>query len=537
MPWRSGAKLSRRWQWVVGAIVSILVLAVLLSFLVDEPLRRYIEREVNGRLDGYTASIHRLDFHLLGFSWDLEDVVLVQDANPDPPVLRIKELSASVQWWALLFGRVVANFEFDEPVVYINREHLARESEDDVPVQARGWQDALQAVYPLKINEVRFTNGAFTYVEEGQTRPLALTKINAVAHDIRNVQSKAGVYPSPLHFDAVVFDNGRAVIDGHADFLAAPHAGVKGRVDVSTIDLDYFSPVLARYNLVVRKGVLTGGGEIEYAPDVKVVDLEQVTVDGLQAEYIYRKRTAEVAKDAAKKTAQAAKEVSNAPGVHLKAREVRVSGSNFGFVNKDASPEYRVFLAGADISLKNFSNQRTEGAAVATLKGRFMGTGDTAVKAVLRPEVKGPDFDLDARIENTDMKGMNDLLRAHGKLDVVSGVFSVFTEIDVKNGRVDGYVKPIFRDLDVFDRTQDEDKKFGQKLKERAADVAAKIFKNRKRDEVATVADISGPLENPKASTFQVIINLVRNAFVKAIVPGFEGTARATRSVRSAAAR
>jgi hypothetical protein len=532
VPWRAGAGLSRRWQWVLGVIVSIFVLAVLVSFLVDEPLRRYIEREVNARLDGYTASIHRLDFHLIGFSWDLEDVVLSQDANPDPPVLKIKELSASVQWWALLHGRVVADFQFDEPVVYINREHLAREAEDDVPVQARGWQDALQAVYPLKINELRFKNGAFTYVEEGQTRPLALTKINAVAQDIRNVQSKQGVYPSPLHFEAVVFDNGRAVIDGHADFLAEPHAGVKGRVDLTKIDLDYFTPVLARYNLVVRKGVLSGGGEIEYAPGVKVVDLEQVSVDGLQAEYIYRKRTAEVAKDAAKKTAQAAKDVSNAPGVHLKARDVRVSGSTFGFVNKDARPEYRVLLAGADIALRNFSNQRTEGQAVATLKGRFMGSGDTAVKLVLRPEVKGPDFDLDARIENTDMKTMNDLLRAHGKIDVVSGVFSVFTEIGVKNGRVSGYVKPLFRDLDVFDRAQDEDKKFGQKLKERAVDVAAKIFKNRKRDEVATVADISGPLEDPKANTLQVIINLVRNAFVKAILPGFERSARAARSGR-----
>jgi hypothetical protein len=532
MPWRAGARLGRRWQWVLGVLVSILVLAVLLSFLVDEPLRRYIEREVNGRLDGYTASIHRLDFHLIGFSWDLEDVVLVQDANPDPAVLRIKELSASVQWRALIFGRVVADFEFDEPVIYINREHLARESEDEVPVQARGWQDALQAVYPLKINEVRVNKGAFTYVEEGQTRPLALTQINAVAQDIRNVETKTGVYPSPLHLDAVVFDGGRAVIDGHADFMAEPHAGVKGRADLTKIDLDYFTPVLARYNLVVRKGVLSGGGDIEYAPGVKVVDLEQVSVEGLQAEYIYRKRTAEVAKGVAKKTAQAAKEVSNDPEVLLKAREVRVSGSTFGFVNKDARPEYRVFLAGADISLRNFSNQRTEGEAVATLKGRFMGSGDTAVKATLRPEVKGPDFDIDARIENTDMKAMNDLLRAHGKLDVESGVFSFFTEISVKNGRVKGYVKPLFRDLNVYDRAQDEDKKLGQKLKERAVDVAAKIFKNRKRDEVATVTDISGPVEDPKASTLQVIINLVKNAFVKAILPGFEGSARTARADR-----
>ncbi|HUF91984.1 MAG TPA: hypothetical protein VMR23_06385, partial [Candidatus Limnocylindria bacterium] len=89
--WWAGVRVGRRWQWAAGVAVSIVVVVVLLSFLVDEPLRRYIEREVNARLDGYTASIHRLDFHPIGFSWDLEEVVLVQDANPDPPVLRIKE--------------------------------------------------------------------------------------------------------------------------------------------------------------------------------------------------------------------------------------------------------------------------------------------------------------------------------------------------------------------------------------------------------------------------------------------------------------
>jgi len=39
---------------------------------------------------------------------------------------------------------------------------------------------------------------------------------------------------------------------------------------------------------------------------------------------------------------------------------------------------------------------------------------------------------------------------------------------------------------------------------------------------VATVADISGPLDNPKASTLQVIGRLIENAFFRAILPGFQ---------------
>jgi hypothetical protein len=39
---------------------------------------------------------------------------------------------------------------------------------------------------------------------------------------------------------------------------------------------------------------------------------------------------------------------------------------------------------------------------------------------------------------------------------------------------------------------------------------------------VATKADISSPLENPQASTWQVLVNLIQNATLQAILPGFE---------------
>jgi hypothetical protein len=48
------------------------------------------------------------------------------------------------------------------------------------------------------------------------------------------------------------------------------------------------------------------------------------------------------------------------------------------------------------------------------------------------------------------------------------------------------------------------------------------ILENFLRDEVATKADIAGPLDNPQASTWQVVVTLIQNAFFKAILPGFE---------------
>jgi uncharacterized protein DUF748 len=519
-----------RWyRWSTGVAVAIAILLVITAFFLDEPLRRLVERQMNERLKGYTATVGRLNFHPIGFAIDLRDVVLVQDANPDPPIMQIERLSANVQWSALIRARLVADFELVRPTLYINRNHLEAEQKDDVPVKDHGWQDALQAIYPLKINNFEVRHGDVTYVEEGRTRPLRISKITAIAHDIRNVRSDPGDYPSPLRAEALVFDRGRLVVDGHADFLAEPHVGVKGNLEVAEIALDYFRPLLERQNIVVTRGTFSGRGLVEYAPHFKKVELQELRVDGLHADYLYHKPTAAVAKEAVKATAQAAKEVSNDPGVVLHAREMTMTNATVGFVNKDATPSYRVFLTSTNLTIENFSNQKSEGYGHARLTGRFMGSGQTLVDLALRAENNGPDFDLNAKIENTDLRTMNDLLRAHAKVDVGSGVFSVFSEISVKNGRVRGYVKPLFKDLDVYDKEQDEDKPLGKKLKEKAADAVAKVFKNRPRDEVATIARIEGPLENPKASTWDVLANLIRNAFFRAILPGFERRVRAGR--------
>lgn len=511
-----------RWKWLIGIVATLVFLALALAFLVDEPLRRQTERQMNAHLKGYTATIGRLNFHPFGFGIDFHDVVLVQTAHPDPPVLRLHQLSASVQWSALVHRRVVANFLIDTPEIYLDRRHVEAEAKDPTPVKEHGWQEALQAMYPLKINEFRIRNGSLTYADSGQAQPLRLSKIEAVVRNIRNVKSDPDDFPSPLTLQAAVFDSGRLSLDGAADFLRVPYAGVKGKAELAGIPLDYAKPIAARYGLALTAGVFSGNGYLEVTPNVTIVDLEEMRVDGLKADYAYRPRTAAPVKEAAKKTAEAAVDKSNAPDAVLRARRVIVKDAAVGFVNENARPTYRVSLTHTDLTIENFSNQKSDGLGKVRLTGRFMDSGPLLVQAAFRPETKGPDFDVDSRIENVDLRTMNDLLRAHAKFDVASGVFSVYSEMHVKNGRIEGYVKPLFHDLVVYDSTQDSDKSLGQKMKERVVDVVGKVLKNRQLDQVATVVPISGAVENPNAQTLETVLGLVQNAFIKAILPGFE---------------
>jgi Domain of Unknown Function (DUF748) len=284
-----------------------------------------------------------------------------------------------------------------------------------------------------------------------------------------------------------------------------------------------FQAVASRHHVALKHGVLSAAGTVEYAPGTKVVHLRQATVERLQADYLHTAQTAVVEQRRVEQVQQAAREVSNAPGLLLRVDQLRLTHGTLGFVNRAARPDYRLFLDDAEVHLHNFSNQLTEGTAAAKVTGRFMGSGRTLVGASFRPETKGPDFALAASIEHTRMPALNPLLRAYGQLDVVGGFFSVFTEMRVRNRAVQGYVKPVMRELDVYDARQDQEKNLFQQLYEAAAGGVSALLENFPRDEVATKADIAGPLENPQASTWQVVVTLIQNAFFQAILPGFEG--------------
>ena len=476
---------------------------------------------MNSRLTGYRVALGKLAIHPLRLSGTV-DVVCIQIDHPDPPLARIPRVDASLQWRALLSGRLVGDIIVDRPHLHADLEHLRREAEDPEPVTRKGWQEAIAAVMPLKINRLKVIDGTATYVDAPPAKPLELTHLHVVADNIRNVRSQPGDYPSPLHVEARLSETGTVVVDGHADFLAGSHVAMKANVTLDGISLNQFTAVTNRYHLVVKNGVLGARGLVEYAPTITAVDFESVTISNVQVEYTQTPSQAGAVKKVTAETAQKAKEKSDKPELLLRAKEVRVVDSTFGFVNQSVSPGYRVFLANTNVTVTNFSNHADEGRAKVELTGKFMGSGATALTATFLANSKGPDVELNLRVENTEMRTLNDLLRSSGKFDVVAGTLSVFSELSVRNQHVEGYVKPLFSNLDVYNPEQDRDKGALKKVYERTLEGMSKILKNIPRKEVATVVRISGPIENPGGNTLEILGKLMQNAFFKAILPGFD---------------
>jgi hypothetical protein len=517
-----GRGLSKTALWVVGGIVGLILLLFIASFFVDEPMRRAMERSMNQRLKGYAVTLPKLHFQFIGLSVTLHDLTIRQKENPEPPVALIPRLHASLHWREILSGHLVSDFYFDRPRLHINLLQLKKEASDPTPVKDKGWQEAALAIYPFKINLLRIHDGDFVYIDEDPGRPFHVSHLQFRASNIRNIHSKDRTYPSPVHAEGVIFETGRGVVDGHADFLSEPFAGIHVNYKIQKVPLDNFRPITARSNMTLKGGVLASEGEIEYAPKWKFAHVRDVSIDGLHLDYIHTLATAPKENAAKKNVKEAAKKASNNPNIVLKLDKFEVLNSNFGLINRAKTPAYRLYLAGADLRVTNLSNHAEDGLAHAKLTGKFMGSGPAVATASFIPENKMANLTVDVAIRNTDLTTMNDMLRAYGKFDVTQGEFEFYSQLRIKNGHIEGYVKPLFSGMKVYDPEQDKEKGFFHKLYESIIGGVAKLLESHKTNDVATQANISGEVGRASASVFQVIGKLFENAFIKAILPGFE---------------
>jgi uncharacterized protein involved in outer membrane biogenesis len=234
--------------WCAGILVVLILVLFIASFFLDEPLRRYTETKLNRDLKGYSVRLPGMHVQLVGLSVTLKGLTVFQQAHPNPPIAYFPVLRAGIHWREILSGRIVAEFRLDRPKINVNLLQLRTETASKVPLKKRGWQQAVEDIYPLKINALRIDDGEISYIDQDPERPLHLSRLNLQSSNIRNIRSPDKVYPSPFHLETAIFGTGRGVIDGNANFLAEPHVGIDGSFELQKVPIDHFKPVIARAN-------------------------------------------------------------------------------------------------------------------------------------------------------------------------------------------------------------------------------------------------------------------------------------------------
>jgi hypothetical protein len=515
----------RRWWLIPLVLLGIVVLtAVIAASVADEPLRRYVEGEANAALPGYHVTVGALDLHPFTLSVDLRDISIRQDIHPDPPVLSIAQVTADAALAPLFSGQVGAAVRVDTPAFAVNQKHvdgfLRRGDKEVVKDQAEAWQDKIREMMAFR-GAFYVTNGHLTY-DGDKAQPLHVEHIEVAVENITNRPEENDEYPSTLRVNAQFPDQSRMEVGGRANLLAIPVPRVDAELKIDRLQLKNLLPVARRFNVQCREGALDLTGRVQYSKESTVLAIGELRLQDAKIDYVHSAATKPKEVRRAKKVAETAKETHRDPTVSVKVEHGTIANSEVGFVNEATNPEYRVFIADLNVDLDNLSNRLEEGTGVVKMTGKFMGSGRTEVKGTFRPEKPRPDFDLNVKIVKTNVESFNNVLRAYGDMDTHRGMFAFFSELAVRDDHIRGYVKPLLKDVEVYDPEQDKEKPVTKKIYEAVVGGVLGLLENKPRNEAATVTDLSGPVENPHASTWQVVEKLVQNAFFKAILPGFE---------------
>lgn len=211
--------------------------------------------------------------------------------------------------------------------------------------------------------------------------------------------------------------------------------------------------------------------------------------------------------------------------------EVRVEDGHLNFRNYQSKPPVHLTASDVQASLYNLTNVADDkGTRVARFDGhaRLFEQAPLEVQATFDPFTHFEDFDLRLRASDVELRRLNDFASAYGKFDFNQGHGTLVLEAHADKGQVSGYIKPLLRDVDVFNWQQDvenRDKSLFRSIWEALVGGGETALKNQRKDQFATRVELRGNVHRQDISAFEAFLGILRNAFIQAFNARYERSA------------
>lgn len=157
---------------------------------------------------------------------------------------------------------------------------------------------------------------------------------------------------------------------------------------------------------------------------------------------------------------------------------------------------------------------------------RFAGTtpghGALQIEGTALADAQQPQAQVKAELRAVRLPELNPLVETFHGLAFVSGDFSGYLEASLAGEHLGGYFKPIFRHLDVRSYKEESGSASEQLFWSAVVPVAEYVLKNEPADQHAAWIPILGKVDSPDTSVWSILVSALGNAFVAAIVPGYE---------------
>ena len=207
----------------------------------------------------------------------------------------------------------------------------------------------------------------------------------------------------------------------------------------------------------------------------------------------------------------------------LRLTKVEIKNLKFRFIDRTHQPNVDVGIDRLHLVAVDLQNRSKANGDPLTAKIELTGvtTGDGQLHATVRldPLSETPHFTAAFEVRDLSLPSFNSFVLAYINADVSKGSFEMASEIKAEGGAYEGYVKPLFKDLD-FRTASDKDKSAAQLFTKKVVAGVAGLLKTRDQNQIVTKAPFRGIFADNRVDIWTTITNLFHTAFVQASTGG-----------------
>jgi hypothetical protein len=208
----------------------------------------------------------------------------------------------------------------------------------------------------------------------------------------------------------------------------------------------------------------------------------------------------------------------------FKLNSVQIHNGSIHFRSYRMPKPVDVYLNNLEASIDDLTNIQDRITPMLTsvqADGLAMNQAAFEFRMKLNPFAYRPTFHMAVRLIGLDVTKINDLALTYGQFDFKRGWFDLVVEVNASEGQLQGYAKPLFRNLRVFEIPADlkSDRNPLQFFWQALLGLTTGVLKNQPHDQFGTLIPFTGDLTAPNTDILSAIGNVLRNAFVRAYLP------------------
>lgn len=208
-------------KWWMITLLSIAVVLIIIRIILPFVATKVANDYLGSKIPGYVGHLDAVHFAFIRGAYQVEGFYLDKIDTPtkkETPFVSVDMIDLSLEWSALLHGKIVGKLYFETPVINFVREKV---TPSEVVKDSTTFKELLDVGMPIDVDRVEIENGSVHY-KDMNSSPLvdvAIRNIHVLAENLQNTVNPLVLLPSSVEMDADVY-GGHISVDAKLNLLA-----------------------------------------------------------------------------------------------------------------------------------------------------------------------------------------------------------------------------------------------------------------------------------------------------------------------------